>query len=321
MLIEDGVYLIGDPHFGKDFKTGVPLHRRGEREAMQAEQFMRELSVDCRMNIMVGDLFDVPLVPLSVVHSIADMYEEVSTKWPERLWVLIAGNHDLDRQIRNPKTGKLIKGSFHALARMLHHLPNVRVLFEPEVIEGVALFPWQWGITAVDQVRRFDTLPAIAVGHWDLIDFGGTVDHMCPTALLRNKGVEQIYSGHIHNKGMYLVEEQPVICTGSMQPYAHDQDPEGNLYVTLSLEELELANHDELRHKNVRLVLNQGETLPDLDCLSLTVKRNKSVEDIVLEEISLQGVDIQTIVEQQMEELNVPPAVQTYIREKISAFN
>ena len=36
--------LIGDPHLGRVFKTGVPTHRLGDRERLVEEQFYAEIS-------------------------------------------------------------------------------------------------------------------------------------------------------------------------------------------------------------------------------------------------------------------------------------
>lgn len=319
MKISDDVHLIGDPHFGIDFNSrGTPLHRRGDREAMQLAQFKEELRGGASLNIMVGDLFDKPFVDLKLTHQIADAYEEAANENPDKLWVLMAGNHDLPRIVVDPKTGLPIKGSFHALARMLQHLPNVMVLFEPAVVRDVACFPWQWTVSAEKQVENLDgRLPDIAVGHWDLLDFGGSRDHLVPVEALRARGAKSLFSGHIHTAGDY----SGVTCTGSMQPYTHAEDPSGTFYRTLTLDELESMDTAELRDVNVRLVLKPGEALPELDCLSLVSKNDGQAEAIEFEEVGLGDFDMRLAVEQQFEQLEVPETVRLFVREKIGAID
>ena len=51
--------LLGDPHLGRTFVHGVPLHRRGEREVMMWRNFAQSLSnVTTPLHICLGDLFD-----------------------------------------------------------------------------------------------------------------------------------------------------------------------------------------------------------------------------------------------------------------------
>ena len=59
---EDTVYriqIIGDPHFGKTFKTGVPTSKIGIREEYQLNTFKELLNTsDIDHFIIMGDLFD-----------------------------------------------------------------------------------------------------------------------------------------------------------------------------------------------------------------------------------------------------------------------
>ena len=51
--------LIGDPHLGRVFKTGVPTHRIGERETDVTLDFTQQVSSSDNTPIIVmGDLFD-----------------------------------------------------------------------------------------------------------------------------------------------------------------------------------------------------------------------------------------------------------------------
>jgi DNA repair exonuclease SbcCD nuclease subunit len=309
--------LIGDPHIGRAF-PGTPLHRKGEREAMQLEQLAEELMWAGPMNVMVGDMFDHPNVDMKFVHQVADLYEEIAPLHSDTLFILLAGNHDLFRQVRDPKTGEQMKGAFHALARMLKHLPNVIVLFKPQVINDVAFFPWDWSVSALEQVKEFDVLPLYAVGHWDLHDFGGSVAHLCPYKALAERGVQSVWSGHFHTAGDYDIDGGVVHCTGSMQPYTHAEDPDGKFYRTLTLDQIESMD---LHDVNIRLVLQPGEAIPDLDCLSLVTVREGETESLDLERVGLGNFDVIATLERNMEDLQVILPVRNFVREKIGAIN
>lgn len=310
-------WLIGDPHMGRDFK-GVPLHRKGERERMQIDDLRRNLAQPCRMNVNIGDVFDKPLVDLKVVHAVADAYYEASEAYPDTQFVVLAGNHDLFRQLVD-KDGRPLKGSFHALARMIGHLPNVTVLFEPAIINDVAFFPWQWDVSAKDQVNELGASYRGAYGHWDLADFGGNNEHLVPIKELEAHGASEFWSGHFHVAGDYMVDGVPVHCTGSMQPYTHAEDPTGNFYRTLTLAELDDID---VTNMNIRVILAPGETLPDVDCLSIISMRQDAPEALEFDDnVGLGDFDLATVLAQKFEELSVPPKVQNVIREKLGAID
>jgi DNA repair exonuclease SbcCD nuclease subunit len=318
MLLDD-IWFIGDPHFGIDFnKRGTPLARRGEREAMQLAQFKEELREGTRMNVMVGDLFDRAIVDLKIVHSVYDAYAEAAAERPEVQFVLMAGNHDLFRQLIDTKTGEPLRGSFHALARMLQHIPNVTVLFEPAVIDGVAFFPWQWDVTAEEQVKNIGTdIPTVAVGHWDLVEYGGSSDHLCPRESLAALGVSTLISGHVHSAGSY----SGVDCTGSMQPYTHAEDRDGRMYRTVTLEELEQIPEDDLYNLNIRVLLEPGQSLPEVNCLSLTSKRVGQPDEVELSDVNLGGFDLKVVLGRNMEDLKIPTPVRDFVWEKIGVID
>jgi DNA repair exonuclease SbcCD nuclease subunit len=300
------MHLIGDPHMGKVFKTGVPIHRRGDREKTQLQDLKRNLNVDTKLNVMVGDLFDKPFVSLDIILEVAHLYLDASHDHPDTQFVVMAGNHDLSRELDR-------HGAFYVLAMILASVPNITVVWQPMIISDVIFFPWEWNVPALDQVKQFDNLPPIAVGHWDLHDFGGSVEHLCPVHALRARGVSDIYSGHFHNAGVYTIDGIDIQCTGSMQPYSHAEDPSGKLYKTLTLDELKSIDTTDM---NVRLVLKGGEVPPELDCLSLVVLREGNDESIELDEIGVGDFNLKVALAQKFEELKVPVPVQQFIREK-----
>jgi hypothetical protein len=198
----------------------------------------------------------------------------------------------------------------------------VHVFDEPAQIDDVAFFPWEWVGTAEQQLNYFTpTGPVEAViGHWDTVDFGNS-DHMVPVKALQEKlGDIAIYTGHDHGEGLVQVAGVDVYRTGSMQPYTHAEDPDGDLYVTLTVEEA-LAR-DDLRDKCVRILLEPGEDMPDLDCLQLTRKPVDGPDEEGVEiEVGIGAFNLHETLADEFRENEVPDQVQDFIKERIGAFN
>jgi hypothetical protein len=307
------IWFIGDPHLGRKFETGVPLPRRGEREARQLAKFKAELTTPCEINIMVGDLFDHPQVSMASILEAADAYlDAAKAARPGTIFVAMAGNHDRSRQLGTVGAWEIFK-----------RVVGKKILFvdTPQQLGEIVLFPWQWGITAIEQVEQFTPDPSqvvtTVVGHWDLQSFGGNDDHLAPTALLKERfpKLQKVISGHYHLEGTYQVGGIDVDCTGSLEPYTHAEDPTGELYVTLTLDEL--AERDDLRDKCVRVLLREGEELPhELDCLALTAKRvTKDEEESVADKLG--AFDWQAILDEHLAE--VPVYVREFIDERLIA--
>jgi len=307
------IWLIGDPHLGKVFQTDVPLNRRGEREAMQMAEFKRQLEIDCDINIMVGDLFDKPVVSLNATFEVAEAYISAAIRNANRTYVVLAGNHDRSRQTQSTD-------SFMLLALALERVPNIVIVMKPMIVHDIALFPWQWDVTAREQVEYLGyPLPSVAVGHWDLADFGGSLDHLVPARELVEMGVERIYGGHFHVAGSYVVDAVSIECTGSMLPMNHGEDPENKLYITLTLDELEGMDHSELKNMNVRVIVPPGVSLPEIDCLSLKTKIEGQKEEVELHEVGLGEFNLIEVMTSQFDQLEVPEPVRIFIKEKLGA--
>lgn len=307
------VHLIGDPHLGKKFEVGVHVSRRGEREQKQAMHFRRELEADADIIVMVGDLFDHPYVGLSVIDAAATAIYSAALNNPDVTFIMMPGNHDLPRNVA-------AVGAFHDLWDRLHErLPNLVIPRSPEVIRGLAIFPWQWDRTAEEQVADVagDTAVA-AVGHWDLKSFGGSDNHLAPVAALRAAfGDIPLYSGHFHVPGEYLVMGYPVLCTGSLEPYSHGEDPDNAVYVTLDRAEA-LAQADTLVDKCVRVRLAPGEDLPEINCLALTHTREAVVDHGVSQRVSLDTFDWDAILRTKLATLD--PEVREFIEERLPSY-
>lgn len=313
VTIPSNLNIIGDPHLGREFIHNVPLDRRGDREASMLEDFVGRLIVDPdQTTVIVGDLFERPIVSQHVLHQTIDAI--ITAAMCNKI-VIIAGNHDLDKATEK-------RGSFHLLALALQYVPNVTVLFRPEIIDDVVYFPWQYDCTAAEQVNLFANtkLPSTAVGHWDLESFGGDDSHLCPAKLLREKGVETIISGHWHVAGDYVVDNIPVYCTGSMQPMTHAEDPEGKLYVTLTRQEYEDADPESFRDKYVRVFLEEGEEISaPPTCYAFKTEKLKVEKEV--ERVNMGTFDLNQILAQAFESFGVKAVVQKLIKENLNDTN
>jgi predicted phosphodiesterase len=266
--LSDGrtVVAIGDPHFGKKFEVGVPLAKRGQREASQMRDFRAQLNEEADVVIVVGDLFDYPFVPYSVVDGVKSALADAAQANGDCEYIVYCGNHDMPRDITKV-------GAFHDLVdRLDGRYDNLHLVRRPMVVTDIAILPWEWDRRADEQVSDLKGQKAVAVfGHWDLTVFEGKDDHLAPTKqLIEVFGDVPFYTGHYHVPGDYTVNGHTVACTGSLQPYSHGEDPQGQLYVTMTLSEALAAD---VKGKNVRVVLEPGETLPDLDALSVIPHR------------------------------------------------
>jgi DNA repair exonuclease SbcCD nuclease subunit len=304
--------LIGDPHLGRVFRAYVPLDRRGDREEMMMKEFEKQINASDDMTVVVGDLFENPYVTLQTLWQTLTIILEAAAARPLRQIIIMAGNHDLDKAIER-------RGSFHLLAIALERVPNVKVLFEPTVIHRTVFFPWQYERTALEQLDGLDLNGvSIAIGHWDLDSFGNDhADHLCPARELQEKGITKIYSGHWHVAGTYTVDGVPVLCTGSMQPMTHSEDPRGELYVTLTKEEYERADPETFRNRYVRVRLAKGEEIsPPNTCLGF--KTDISDVSVEVERVNLGTFDMEDILKQAFTSFEVKPGVQSFIRKGLN---
>lgn len=309
MLILDGrAHLVGDPHLGRKFETGVPLHRRGEREAMQFAKFEAELNTpNVDLVVEVGDLFDHPHVGYHVVLKTYELLRDARNEV-----VVMSGNHD------EPRNTSMVS-AIDLLEELCAPLPHVQVVRrKPVQVGDLALFPWDWTTTAEQQVYDLVQTGEVhaCIGHWDLISFGGDESHIAPTkAILGTIGSNvELYSGHYHIEGTFKVDGVNVHCTGSMEPYSHGEDPNGERYVTMTLAELEASQAD-LTDMCVRILLVEGEELPtDLNCLALTAKRQRA-DELELEEIDTDNFSWKEILESSLDGL--PQHVRDFIDDKM----
>lgn len=277
----DDIKVIGDVHLGKRFVTGVPLHRRGEREQMVMEQFKRELTTGLDgidLVVQTGDIFDKFVVPNEVLDWTASTIIEAASANPSVTFVFYRGNHDAQRDLQKVS-------SFDLLADLCWATENIRfVIDRPFVFQGsVAFLPWHPVTSAAEMAKQLPTgLDLHCVfGHYDLKSYGDDSHNVIPIEQLKPY-TKLIITGHDHRPRAYEQDAVEVICVGSMQPYAFgEEDPsEPNpVYYDLTLVALETIKID-LHNKCVRVWLQDGETLPtEFDCLQLVAKRGVSNDE------------------------------------------
>lgn len=266
---KENLTLLGDVHLGKKFNTGVPKHRLGEREEMVWKDFENSvLNCKTKIHIQVGDLFDSFIVPPEVVLRAAEVYKQA----PKGItYVVLRGNHDASRD-----TNK--KSSFDIFCELVSECSNVKVVKdEPCTLGEYAFIPWHPFISSQEQSLDLKGKYEAVFGHFDLESFGGSDHNLLPYDELRTL-TSTVVTGHIHTPSDSIRNGLRVVVTGSMQPYSHGEDPEGKLYVTVTIDEV-LKVPEEFINKNVRLLVKPGDEVPELDCLSLILKNSETAED------------------------------------------
>lgn len=297
------VGIIGDVHLGRRFLNGVPLDRRGERELLVYSQFQRELRAECDVLIQVGDLFDKFVVPLDVIMMTVEAIR-AEARDSEHSFYFMRGNHDASRDLEKVS-------AFQIASYMLRDLENVHFIDDVDVITvgeaKLGLVSWDPVSTAADMVKYLDPCDAV-FGHWDVVDFSEDHHNLIPLKELKDK-TKLVYTGHDHTPREYDEDGMHVIVTGSMQPYSHGEDPDHKMYVTLTLSELNaMESWDPLFSKCVRVILAEGESLPeDLECLQLTVMREKSTVDEI--DVELGDFNMEKLFTEAFEESGVAPEI------------
>lgn len=298
--------VLGDPHLGRKFETGVPLHRRGEREHLQREKFLASLmNAKAEVHVTMGDLFDKFIVPPEVVLFAAHAYMRAAEDNPNTLYVVLRGNHDVSRNADK-------RSSWDLFCALVYQHPNVWAIDEhPVEYEGMLFVPYDPFNYDHLEVHLNDGIE-IVFGHFDIVDFGG--HNVAPTELFARYGVKTLINGHDHVARELDRDGVHIIVTGSMEPFTHAEDKTGELYVTVTLDEL--ARLD-VHNKNVRVLLKDGETLPDdLDCLSLVAKRVIDDDaDRTVDTQEFDSLDLDDMLALSLEGLTVKDSVLSFFKD------
>lgn len=302
--------VLGDPHLGRKFETGVPLHRRGEREHMQRQKFIDALmNAKAEVHVTMGDLFDKFIVPPEVVLFAAHSYMAAADKNPNTLYVVLRGNHDVSRNRDKASSWDL----FCALVDQ--HSNVWAVDYAPAEYEGMLFVPYDpFNYDHLEEHLHAGI--SVVFGHFDIVDFGG--HNVIPTALFAKHGINLVVNGHDHLARMERRDGVDIIVTGSMEPFTHAEDKVGELYITTTLEELP---HLDVTNKNVRVLLKPGETLPDdIDCLSLVAKRVNTEEDISVDTTEFDSLDLDDMLALSLDGLSVKDSILGYYRDQKTVY-
>lgn len=304
--------LLGDPHLGRRFVNDVPLHRRGQREQMVMRDFEQRLVRDQPMlHVCMGDLFDKPVVDPAVVLAAARIYLRAASESKNTTFVVIAGNHDLGRDVKATT-------SFDLFAAIVDDAVVV-VRDQPMVLNfdglRVGFCPWSATMTAEEMARKLSLPLDCAFGHWDVIAPGEDRSNLAPVDVLREM-VSVAVTGHDHRCRVEKRGDFDLMVTGSMQPYAHGEDPGSRFYMTMSLDEFRAQNLGLLRDKCLRIVLQDGEDAPtDIDALQVKFIRPKDQEAQIAVGFD-GGLNMQKLFADTFSEFQVPPDLADRIMER-----
>ena len=271
---DENVSVITDTHFGRTFKEGVSLDRRGEYEAKILDDF-GEFLLHPQTNIVVhaGDLFDTPEVNYEVLLKVYSKIRNAALENPLVCYYFIAGNHDLNRD-----DSKNEHCSFRLLQILLKTERNVEFVLENLVVRRdnavINLFPWSY---KEDEIKVFPEANYV-IGHFN---------DPVPEAIANFKGIK--LSGHFHKRHLTA---DGTFFVGSFYPIAFGEESDDSEMITLTLNQYENMNNEELKNKRVRILLKEGETLPvEHDCRQLIGKKVSEEKEVNLEVTQCEDCD------------------------------
>lgn len=290
---DGGVLYIGDTHIGKRFRTGVPLNRLGEREELIYEKFnvlLNESDPDIQMVVHLGDLFDRPTVSYDDLYKTYSLINAAAKNNPERTYIFIQGNHDLSRNIE-------MTTAIEVLRELLLPVKNVEFVLNFPVNIGNYLFvPYSFNQEFLSRHNDWTTGEGITLcGHFD---------EPFPHDIFNDYG--KVITGHIHTPR----QEFNINVVGSIIPMTFGEDPEGKLYRTLSLSDLEVALKEEGGENYCyRVILKEGEVLPEgVNCRQLISIKDDEQEILntnLEEEWKDINLDIDYLMREALEDLGL----------------
>lgn len=306
MLVEINglkVEVLGDPHLGKKFVNGVPLHRRGEREAMVWADFRASLSTLCDVHVTVGDLFDKAVVPFNVILDASLAYRQAAAGNRGTLYVILMGNHDGSRDAD-------FRSAFDVFEALVQGEPHIVVVRDKAYeFGGMGFCPWHPFRASEEIAAELPESVKAVFGHWDVIGFARDSHNYLPVDWIAAHPNVAIYTGHDHKRRI----EGRVAVVGSLQPFAHGEDPDDAddpTYVTLTLEEVDGRD---LSAKCVRLDLKPGEVPPELDCLQLTTRRISEQGEPEVLDVNFDAFDMEALFRGVLSEAGVPDDIASQV--------
>lgn len=285
---------LGDVHLGKKFEANVPLHRRGDREKIQWDQFVAELNDGTEPLVQVGDIFDKTVVSNSVVWATAQALREAAQRRPI---AILRGNHDASRDSSRVS-------SFQILTELVRPFGVIVADEEPVVFHDVVLIPWSPWLSAAEMVDKWAQEISdyrTVVGHWDVVMGDG---NQLPASMLASLGVTTATTGHDHNARELEMDGVKVIVTGSMQPYSHGEDAAEQFYITMNADEAELALQlapETFANMCLRVIGDWPYEVPN--CLQFQVARSVEVtDDEGIAQVQFEAFDLRSLFDQACEQ-------------------
>lgn len=293
------VEVLGDPHLGKRFNAGVPLTRRGEREQMVIKDFQDSvMNTRADLHVCMGDLFDSFTVDDTTIVTASVAYKAAADLNKDTQYFIIMGNHDMSRD-------KERMSSFRVFKETVDGIPNIHVVDEPcdysINTQHLGFFPYDPFRTSAEVMKKYSSSKFNAIfGHWDLDSFGEDPHNMFPVEQIK-KITDQAFTGHVHLPDIRNYDNLELVVVGSMQPYSHSEDPEHQLYVSLTLDMLKNTDPKLLKDKCVRLILAPGEEAPEgLDALQYITKKLDALEDDDDLDVVLEDFDFRIIINNEL---------------------
>lgn len=226
------IQLIGDPHLGKKFKTGVPRTKLGMREESQFNEFEKLVNnPNTNVVIIMGDLFDKCVVSSNTVYRTYQIIQDSVNTDNDRLIIILPGNHDISKDSTQVS-------SFTIFEKMFHN-GNIKIVTHPQMfclgkfnifVDSYNPFNTEYELE-VNKLFSSQTKPVYSFGHWDDMRSPDLGTYF-PLDIIKQKS-KGIYSGHIHTPACFIKDSVTYNYVGSMQPYSHAEDPEHKLYITL----------------------------------------------------------------------------------------
>ncbi len=286
-------WVLGDVHLGKVFRTGVTPDRRGQREDSVFRDFeahLRSAIQEGRSLVQVGDLFDTFRVPNEILLRTAKLVRNYADQCRrDQCLIFIAGNHDEAKD-------KDKVSSFELFAELVAHDNVVTVRGDGDVFsfEDCLFVGFNAFRTPAEQLADYDDGEKYdaVFGHWDVIDVGKENPQLAPFDLLRGL-TTTVVTGHDHTpRELAYGDDFTILVTGSMQPYSHAEDPDEEIYVTRSAEDV-LKNPTAYRNKFLRVALKPDETFDraKVDALAVTFK-HLDAEGV---EVDLTDIDLDAV--------------------------
>lgn len=263
------IITVTDTHFGRVFRNGVPLDKRGVYEKMIMEKFESALESVKSGDIFIhmGDLFDSPQVSNEILMNV--YFKIFWNRRDDAQYYFIAGNHDLYRE-----DGGEMMTSFYILHMLLSSYVNVHFLFAPtrDITGENYLVPWSYftdyeNLVIPDGVKRI-------YGHFN---------DPVPMPVASFHGEK--YSGHYHKQH---IAADGTVFIGSVLPMAFGEETGTDVMETVTLEEYNERGADSFEGKRVRIILKDGEELPPISefkGIQLVSKNESGVDDEINMEV------------------------------------